>query len=77
MGGLGFPQHTLEILQKISKFYHNPEKSRTFFCNPRATELCMQTFPLLHKALSHDLRQSYRLSAPELPSSSRLEATDV
>ena len=48
MGGLGFPQHTLEILQKISKVYHNPEKSRTFFCNPRATELCMQTFRLLH-----------------------------
>ena len=40
MGGLGFPQHTLGILKKISKLYHNPENSRTFFCSPTATELC-------------------------------------
>ncbi len=48
MGGLGFPQHTLGILKKISKLYHNPENSRNIFCRPRATELCTQTFLLLH-----------------------------
>lgn len=32
----------------MSKLYHNPEISRTFFCSSRPTELCTQTLPPLH-----------------------------
>lgn len=47
-GMLGVPQLIPENLKQISQLYQNTEFSRTIFCSPRPTELCMQTLHLLH-----------------------------